>query len=75
MSRTASPLALLTNLAWASQVAQTVKNLSGGPGSILGGEAPLEKLLDPHSVFLHGEFRGLRTLVGYPVHGSRKNQK
>jgi len=46
---------LLTNLAWASQVAQTVKNLPAMQETqvpSLGGEGPLEKILDPHSSIL-----------------------
>ena len=55
-------------LYWASLVAQMVKNVpwvqeSWAPS--LGWEDPLEKEMEPTSVFLPGEFHGQRRLVGY----------
>ena len=40
----------------------------------LGWEDPLEKCMAIHSVFLPGEFRGQRSLVGYIVHGVAKSR-
>ena len=34
---------------------------AGGPGSILGGEYPLEKEMATHLVFLPGELHGQRS--------------
>ena len=52
----------------ASLVAQTVKRLPvmwETQVRSLGWEDPLEKEWQPTPVFLLGEFRGLRSLVGY----------
>ena len=51
-------------------VAQMIKNLPAMQETqvlSLGWEDPLEKEMATHSIFLHGEFHGQRTLVSYSL--------
>ena len=61
---------------WASPVAQSVMNPSAMPETwvrSLGWEDPLEKEMATHSVFLPGESRGRKSLVGYSPWGHRES--
>ena len=61
----------------ASLVAQMVKNLPAVQETwvqSLGQEDPLRKEWQPTPLFLPGESRGQRSLVGYTVHGVAKSQ-
>ena len=56
-------------------VTQTVKNLSAMKETwvqTLGWEDPLEKGIATHSITLHGEFHGQRSLVGYSPWGHKE---
>ena len=60
---------------WASLVAQTVRNLPAIQETqiqFLGQEDPLEKGMATHSISLHGEFHGQRSLAGYNPWGCKE---
>ena len=61
------------SLPWTSLVAQLVKNPAIQETWVqsLGWEDPLEEGLEPTPVFLPGESRGQRSLVGYSLRGLR----
>ena len=65
----------LSSVFWASLVAQTVRNLPAIQETqiqFLGQEDPLEKGMATHSISLHGEFHGQRSLAGYNPWGCKE---
>ena len=65
----------LSSVVWASLGAQTVRNLPAIQEAriqFLGQEDPLEKGMAIHSILLHGEFHGQRSLAVYNLWGCKE---
>ena len=67
---------LVSNLVWASLVAQTVKRLPTVWETRLDnwvGKIPWRRKWQPTPVFMPGKSRGLRSLVGYSSWGRKES--